>query len=367
MKESVKMKKLDTTKFALGSISTALAAAILVVACTDNSAKAKPNIVTKDSPKAGVLAKIGDTEITEDELIGDAKSELFELKKREYDLKMERVNKLMEEKLIGAEAKKANMPLNEFIDKKVVGKIKISDSEYNKFVKDRKIPEDQLKQHPEYKERITQYLEGQKKQDAVQNYLSKVTKSKPVEVYFKKPEMERVKIETGDAPLLGKKDAKVQIVAFSDFQCPYCSRGAETMHEVEKKYGNKVSIVFKHYPLPFHQQAVPAAEMSMCVRKLGGDSKFWKFHDVAFKTQDKLDPDSLKKYAESAGVDGAKAKECFDKGEFKDYVAKDMEYGNKVGVRSTPTFFINGQMVAGALPFEQFKEQIDDELSGKKN
>lgn len=347
---------------------TSVAALALIAGCSDSQAKpAKPNIVTKDASKPGVVAKIGDTEVTEDELIGDARSDIYELKKREYDLKMDRLNKLMEEKLIGVEAKKANMPTEQFISEKVVGKLTTSDSEYKAFVKEKKIPEEQLKEHPEYKQRITSYLENQKRQDKVQAYLANLTKKQPVEVYFKKPSMERVQIEVGDAPMLGKKDAKVQIVAFSDFQCPYCSRGAETMHAIAKKYGSKVGISFKHYPLPFHERAAPASEMAMCVKKVANDDKFWKFHDIAFKNQDKLDNDNLVKFAKEAGANEAKAKECYDKGEFKDFVQKDMAYGNKIGVRSTPTFFINGQMVAGALPIEQFSEMIDDELDTKKN
>jgi protein-disulfide isomerase len=346
----------------------ALAFAMGFSACTNSQAKPpKPNIVTKDAAKPGVVAKIGDAEITEEELIGDARSDIYELKTREYDLKMDRLNKLMEEKIIGAEAKKANMPTDQFISEKIVGKLSVSDSEFKAFVKEKKIPEEQLKEHPEYKQRITGYLENQKRQEKVQAYLANLTKKNPVEVYFKKPTMERVQIEAGDSAILGKKDAKVQIVAFSDFQCPYCSRGAETMHAVAKKYGSKVAIAFKHYPLPFHERAGPASEASLCVKKVGGDSKFWKFHDIVFKNQDKLDNDSLMKFAKESGADQAKVKECYDKGEFKEAITKDMEYGNKVGVRSTPTFFVNGQMVAGALPVEQFSEMIEEELESKKN
>jgi protein-disulfide isomerase len=345
----------------------ALGALVALPACSDSQAKPpKPNIVTKDAPKPGIVAKIGDAEITEDELIGEARADLYELKKREYDLKMDRLNKIMEDKLIGEKAKEANMPADKFLQEKVIGKITVSDSEFKAFVKEKKIPEDQLKEHPEYKQRIIGFLENQKRQEKVQKYLADLTKKSPVEVYFKKPTMERVQIEIGGAPLLGKKGAKVEIVAFSDFQCPYCSRGADTMHAVAKKYGSKVNVAFKHYPLPFHERAIPASEMSMCVNKIAGEAKFWKFHDLIFKNQDKLDQDSLVKYAKEAGANEAKAKECFEKGEFKEFVAKDIEYGNKVGVRSTPTFFINGQMVAGALPLEQFSEIIDEELEAKK-
>ncbi len=361
------MKKIILSKSS-SLLFIGVAGAFALSGCSDSQAKApKPNIVTKDATTPGIVAKIGDAQITEEELIGDARSDIYELKKREYDLKMDRLNKLMEEKLIGAEAKKANMPTEQFITEKVVGKLTVSDSEFKAFVKEKKIPEEQLKEHPEYKQRITSYLENQKRQEKVQAYLAKMTKKNPIEVYFKKPTMERVKVEIGDAPILGKKGAKVEIVAFSDFQCPYCSRGAETMHQIAKKYGSKVTVAFKHYPLPFHERAGPASEMSMCVKKVAGEKEFWKFHDLAFKAQDKLDNDNLVKFAKESGANEAKVKECYDKGEFKDFVAKDMEYGNKIGVRSTPTFFVNGQMVAGALPIEQFSEMIDEELESKKN
>lgn len=360
------MKNKKYMKLTLSSVLITSVVFASFVACTDSQAVAKPNIVTKDAPKPGVMAKIGSEEITEEELVGDAKNEFFELRKREYDLRMDRLNKLMEEKLIGAEAKKANLSVDEFINKKVVGKITISSGEYAKFIKEKGIPDEQLKQHPEYKERITQFLENQKKQEAVQKYLAKLTKSQPVEVYFKKPVMEKVVVDVGDAPIIGKKDAKVQVVAFSDFQCPYCSKGADVMHQIEKKYGSKVAVSFKHYPLPFHQQALPASEISMCVNKISGNDKFWKFHDLVFKNQDKMDTENLLKLAKDAGSDSEKVKECYDKGEFKEFVKADMDYGNKIGVRSTPTFFVNGQMVAGALPIEQFSEIIDEELSAKK-
>src|SRR5581483_7351717 len=99
------------------------------------------------------------------------------------------------------------------------------------------------------------------------------------------------------------------------------------------------------FPLPMHQQARPTAEASLCVNEQGAD-KFWKFHDLAFKNQDKLDADSLAKFAKDAGADSKKFDECVKAGKYKEAVQKDMDYGEKIGVKSTPTFFINGQLVS---------------------
>ena len=333
----------------------------VISSCSDR-AKARPNFLFKAAPKTGLMAKIGDKEITEDMLIGADKLDFFELKKREYDLRMDRLNKLLVEELIGAEAKKNNSSLDEFINKKIVGgEVKISDNDYKKFVAEKHIPDSQI--NPQIKERIMAYLQTMKKQEQITDYITKLTKGNPVEVYFTKPKMQ-VEVEVGEAPVFGKSSAPVTIVEYSDFQCPFCSRGAETVNEVKKKYGNKVRIAFKHFPLPMHHDAKPAAEASMCVNEQGSN-QFWKFHDLAFKNQDKLDQASLEKYAKESGADVKKYGECVKSGKYSDYVTKDMENGEKIGVKSTPTFFVNGQILSGALPIETFSEAIDDELNEK--
>ena len=276
--------------------TTFFAALVLgvVVACSGEQAKAKPNVVTKDAPRPGVVAKINGEEISEEALLGDEKLEFFEMQKRMYELKMAQLNKLMIEKLIGAEAKKANMSLDDFIQKNVVKKdLKVTDAEYKKFVADRKIPDSQI--NPQIKEKINAYIIGMKKQELVDEYVSKLTKSNPVEVYFTKPKMS-AKIEAGDGPSFGGNDAKVTIVEFSDFQCPYCSKGAEVAQQLKKKYGNKIKFTFRHFPLPMHPDARPASEMSMCVHEQGAD-KFWKFHDFAFAQHYQLSADNLVKLA----------------------------------------------------------------------
>ncbi len=355
--------KLFSKPFALMTAGAALVAFAWVAACSNQSAKAKPNFVMKDAPRAGIVAKIGGEEITEEQLIGDDKLDFHDLKKREYELKMDRLNKLLVDKLIGAEAKKAGLATEDYISKKVTkGEIKVSDKDFKKFVADKRIPESQI--NPQIKDRIMAYLQTQKKQDQLQEYIAKLTRSSPVEVYFSKPKMS-VSVEVGESPVMGGAKAPVTIVEFSDFQCPFCSRGADVVTEIKKKYGSKVRVAFKHFPLPMHREAKPASEASMCVNEQSSD-KFWKYHDLVFKNQDKLDNASLEKYAKDVGADVKKFNECFSAGKFKDMVQKDLEYGEKIGVKSTPTFFVNGQLVAGAVPIESFSEIIDEELESSK-
>jgi protein-disulfide isomerase len=154
------------------------------------------------------------------------------------------------------------------------------------------------------------------------------------------------------------------MVIFSDFQCPFCSRVEPTVQQVKDTYGpDKVRVVWKNEPLPFHPNAKPAAEAAQGVFALAGNDAFWKFHDTAFKNQSALGPDSYTKWAQDAGVkDMAKYKAGLDAHTWADKVDKDNAEGKSVGANGTPAFFINGVSLSGAQPFDKFKTVIDQEL-----
>jgi protein-disulfide isomerase len=173
---------------------------------------------------------------------------------------------------------------------------------------------------------------------------------------------EKQDIAVGDAPIKGKKSAPVTIVEWSDFQCPFCGRVIPTVKQIEDTYKDKVRIAFKHQPLPFHNNAEIAAEASMAANEQG---KFWEMHDKLFANQQQLDRVSLEKYAQEIGLNMARFKAALDASKFKDRIQKDSAEGMKVGANGTPTFFINGNKVEGAQPFDAFKAVIDRELAKK--
>ena len=172
------------------------------------------------------------------------------------------------------------------------------------------------------------------------------------------------KVDAGNAPSKGDKNAPVQIVMFSDFQCPFCSRVVPTIKEIEEKYKGKVRLAFRNFPLPFHDKAQLAAEAGMAANEQG---KFWEMHDKMFGNQQALERASLEKYAGEIGLNMDKFKTALDSGKFKDSVTADVTYANGLGTggMGTPTFFINGRQIAGAMPFDAFKTIIDDELKKK--
>jgi protein-disulfide isomerase len=165
-------------------------------------------------------------------------------------------------------------------------------------------------------------------------------------------------------PMWGKRDAPVTIAIWSDFQCPYCSRVEPTLQQIKDTYGpDKVRMVWKNNPLSFHQNAKPAAEAAQGAFALGGNDAFWKWHDTAFKNQQSLGTDSYLKWAQDAGVkDTAAYKAGLDSHKWADKVEKDLNDGKAAGVTGTPAFFVNGVFINGALPFDNYKKTIDQEL-----
>lgn len=161
----------------------------------------------------------------------------------------------------------------------------------------------------------------------------------------------------------GNQDAKVTMVEFSDFECPFCGRYAsETYPQVDKNYiqTGKIRYVFQHFPLPFHLKAQKASEASECA---GNQGKFWELHDKMFADQTKLAIEDLKKAAASLGLKTNQFNSCLDSGETKDKVEKGLSLGKSVGVQGTPAFFINGRLISGALPYANFQKVLDEELA----
>jgi protein-disulfide isomerase len=180
-----------------------------------------------------------------------------------------------------------------------------------------------------------------------------------MEEQFKNP----AKIDAGSSYSKGPADAKVTIIEFSDFQCPYCKRGMDTMEEVIKMYPKDVRLVFKHLPLPFHNEAMPAAKASMAAGKQG---KFWEFHDELFNNQGGLNAEFYVKTAEKLKLDVAKFKKDMEDPAIEKAIKDDMDLAAKNGIQGTPGFFVNGVAVKGAYPATHFKTLIDRWLTGGK-
>jgi len=168
---------------------------------------------------------------------------------------------------------------------------------------------------------------------------------------------------TAQDPIWGRADAPVTIVEISDFQCPFCSRVGPTLDQIKKTYGpEKVRIVWKHNPLPFHKEARPAHEAAATVMGIAGSEAFWKYHDILFKNNRSLKDAPFEKWATEVGVDANKFKTEFAAKKYAKKVDDDMAVAKRIGATGTPAFRINGVTLSGAQPFEKFKQIIDQQL-----
>jgi protein-disulfide isomerase len=279
-----------------------------------------------------------------------------------YEQRRGLLDELLSRRLLDEEAKSKGKTLEQWLQQDYSSTVpEPTDEEAKAFFEEHRnqIPPGQS--FDDLKPRIKQAVKQTKLRDNMNKLLEQLKAKHSVQVALQPPEVPRIDVEA-KGPSKGPQNAKVTIVEFSDFQCPYCGREVSVVDRVMKEYDGKVRLVFRHFPLDFHPFAAKAAEAAACAQDQG---KFWELHDRMFGNQNKLAVDDLKGYAKALGMDSAKFDKCLDSGEKKPVVDDDTKAGTAAGVNGTPAFFVNGIFINGALPFDQFKQTLDREL-GKK-
>ena len=171
------------------------------------------------------------------------------------------------------------------------------------------------------------------------------------------------RVPVGTSPVRGNAAAPVTMVMFSDYQCPFCVRVSATVEKLAAEYGDKLRVVFKHNPLPFHPRAEPAAELALEARAQKGDAGFWKVNDLLWVQNGKLDEQMLDMVATAAGLNVPAARKAIESHKHQALITQDMDLADDVHASGTPHFFINGQRLVGAQPLEKFREVIDAQLA----
>lgn len=173
----------------------------------------------------------------------------------------------------------------------------------------------------------------------------------------------RKKLEVGKSPVKGPDDAPVTIYEFSDFQCPFCKKARSRLQPLLDEYEGEIRVVHKNFPLPFHDEANPAAKAALAAKQQG---KFWEMYDLLFKNQDRLGSDGLYvDLAEKLDLDVEAFQKAMNDASVKNQIERDKTLGGKVGVTGTPAFFINGRRIVGAQPTDKFRSAIEDALDEK--
>jgi len=177
------------------------------------------------------------------------------------------------------------------------------------------------------------------------------------------PQFIRYDVASEGFPSIGPENAPITIVEFSDYQCPYCRRWHEQVYQpLLNEYPGKIRVVYRHFPLTsIHPDAFPAAEAAMCA---GEQNAYWQFHEKIFSS-DALGSSVYTQYAQELGLDMTAFDACITEHKYQEAVQADLDFAVNLGVRSTPTFFINGLAIVGAQPLDIFKQVIDKELAGE--
>jgi len=317
------------------------------------------------------LAVVNGQTVTEQQVKDLAAKDLetLELRKLQADAGYERdqheivarsLEGIIQDKLLEAEAKKRGVTPQSLVSSEVDSKVTApSNLEVTAFYETNKSRisvsgDEALRQ-------IKAYLTEQRREAMLESFVGTLKKEYKVETYL---EPLRSKVETEGSPAKGPATAPVTIVEFSDFECPFCGSLFPTLKQVEAKYGDKLRVVFRQFPLTnIHPHAQKAAEASLCANE---QNKFWEMHDAMFQDNKNLAVDALKQKASALKLDKAAFDACLDSAKNADSIKKDIFAGARLGVSGTPAMFINGRFFGGVLPFENLVKIIDEELQ-KKN
>jgi protein-disulfide isomerase len=336
-----------------------LSTVVLAAACSSTSAQPSKPLSASD-----VVATVGSKSITLAEVDEKALQQpaanfgSVKLSQALYEARRQAIDDVIADLLMDQEAKSRGVTRSALVEKEIADKVApVTDIDVANWYQANQMrvqgaPLDQVRAP------IRAFLIQERMEDSRLRYVQTLKDKTTVRIALEPP---RLKI-AATGPSKGSTGAPIEMIEFSDFQCPFCLRAHATVEQVLKTYGDRIHFVYRHYPLPNHPAARPAAEASACAAEQG---KFWPYHDRLFEQQSKLSDADLKEHAAAVGVDTSAFNKCVEQRKYKAQVDADMKDGEEAGVNGTPAFFINGRQLTGAQPFEAFKRIIDDELSHK--
>ena len=289
------------------------------------------------------------------ELTEASQGQLLNLRKQEYEVKRRALDSLLDKKLLEAEAARRGISVTA-LTKEIEKVAEPTAGEVEAFYLANR---DQLAQRrfDDVRDQMRNALLLAKRNAARDGFMSDLRSRHAVLVLLDAP---RVEVAADPARTFGPADAPIRIVEFSDFECPYCRSVEKTVKALLAKYGTKVNLSYRDFPLGgIHPSAQRAAEASRCA---GEQGQFWPYHDRLFNASS-LDTAQLKDQAKELGLDRGKFDACLESGSMRAAVESDAQQGRLVGVMATPSFFINGIPLSGAQPLAAFEKVIDEELA----
>lgn len=317
-------------------------------------------VLQRQRASGGALAEVDGIAVTAQEVDKAIGVPLVKLQEQMYNLRRQKLDELINARLLTQEAGKRNISVPALLDAEVTSKVAlVTEQEVEAFYENNKarVPGDSTA----VRQQIRMHLQNERLALKTQEYFQLLRSRAKIAVHLEPPPIHRAEVSIDGAPFKGPAKAPVTMIKFEDFHCPYCKNAQPILAQVMSKYGNKVKLVHRDFPIDsIHPAARKAHEAARCANEQG---KFWQYHDVLYANVPKAGIADLKRYAKEIGLDVAAFEKCIASGKFRDAIQRDVDEGTRLGVNGTPSFFINGRLLSGAQPLESFASIIDEELS----
>jgi protein-disulfide isomerase len=300
-----------------------------------------------------VVAEVGGHKITLADLDQKEAGKLLQARYKYYLAQRDALNQLIDDQLLELQARRENVSVEELLKRHVESQIKEPTDEQLRFVYD-SVATDQP--FEAVRDKLLETAHQLRLKKARITYLESLRSEYGVVVELSQPSAQ-VAMET--APRRGPQNAPVQVVEFADYQCQYCQKVDPDLSKLQGDFGSKVAVVFMDFPLPSHPAAEKAAEAARCA---GAQGKFWEFHDALFQYK-KFELAELKEQARALQLDTASFDKCLDTGEQASAVQRDLAQGQHLGLTGTPSFFVNGHFLSGAVGYRKLREAVEQELT----
>ena len=300
-----------------------------------------------------VVAEVGGVKVTMAELEQEESARLLSAHYQYYQAETRALNDLIDKKLLEQKAANENLTIDQLVELDVKAQVK-DPTEDQMRVYYEGLETDQS--YEAVRGKILEKIRQVRLDKARSTYLSSLRERTSVVVELAPP---TVNVNIENANTRGSNLAPVSLIEFADYECPYCQKVAPAIKQLENEFGEKLSVTYKDFPLPMHAHAEKAAEAARCAGKEG---KFWAFHDQLFENKD-LDIIQLKQHAAALKLDLAQFSKCLDSGEQAIAVQNDRAEGIRLGLSGTPSFFINGHFLSGALDYASLRRIIEQQLA----
>ncbi len=300
-----------------------------------------------------VVATVGSRSITLAEVEQAVALQLYGNEEQRAKLLNESIQRLIEEELLTSEAARLGIPVPVLLER-------ASQSEAVARLANLPAPVRQARLPSQEQTPTVPTLTSEEVSRIRQALLVQLRRNTTIHVDLPKPKLPVLNVSVDDDPWTGTADAPVTIIEFSDFECPYCNRSMPILKELLERYSGKLKLVYRDFPGPNHHQALAAAEAAQCAAE---QNRFWEYHDALFTNHEPGTKWDFSALAKDVGLQPSLFEACRKEHRYREEVLKDLQDGLKLGVTSTPTFFINGRPLVGARPLADYQAIIDSLLS----